>query len=450
MIHDISNGLRLLTFRSPSNGSFSNSARAALVAIVVYLTVRLFGLAVQSWPIGGYEFWDIPNFLAILFIEFGVLLSILAAFGLGKGLVQAIIAYIALMSTLAFVVMFLVFFPADQLHTYLISLGIFVVLTLVYLVRLPKFVEGATWKLSISLFVGITASVFMQWPFAQYAGIFHPKSYYQADGSEGETSNQYIPIDIEEIYYAQTVLLKEQFAKLEPGQEPSSHPRLFTILGAGTAYQQVFLREARAVPQIVEDVFGVTTAQVQLANSRIDPVAFPLANMRNLEATFNKVASEMDTSKDVALVYLTSHGAPDQFSLSFYETGVKNMSSVQLANMLERSKLSNVVIVISACYAGSFIDELAAADRLIITASDSDSKSFGCSDASEWTWFGDAYFNQALRQTPDFVAAFEIARDLVASWESDADYHPSNSQMEIGSDILILLEELTSRALTQT
>ncbi|MFT4708446.1 MAG: hypothetical protein ACI82I_003420 [Gammaproteobacteria bacterium] len=95
MIHDISNGLRLLTFRSPSNGSFSNSARAALVAIVVYLTVRLFGLAVQSWPIGGYEFWDIPNFLAILFIEFGVLLSILAAFGLGKGLVQAIIAYIA-------------------------------------------------------------------------------------------------------------------------------------------------------------------------------------------------------------------------------------------------------------------------------------------------------------------------------------------------------------------
>lgn len=118
--------------------------------------------------------------------------------------------------------------------------------------------------------------------------------------------------------------------------------------------------------------------------------------------------------------------------------------------MLERSKLSNVVIVISACYAGSFIDELAAADRLIITASDSDSKSFGCSDASEWTWFGDAYFNQALRQAPDFVAAFEIARDLVASWESDADYHPSNPQMEIGSDILLLLEGLTSRALTQT
>lgn len=174
MVYDISNGIRLLTFRSPSAGSFSSSARAALVAIVVYLTVKLLGLAVQSWPIGGYEFWDIPNFLAILFIEFGVLLSILAAFGLGKGLVQAIIAYIALMSTLAFVVMFLDFFSEYQLQTYLIGFGVLVLLTLVYLVRLPNFVEGATWKLSISLFVGITASVFLQWPFAQYAEIFHP------------------------------------------------------------------------------------------------------------------------------------------------------------------------------------------------------------------------------------------------------------------------------------
>ncbi len=33
----------------------------------------------------------------------------------------------------------------------------------------------------------------------------------------------------------------------------------------------------------------------------------------------------------------------------------------------------------------------------IITASDASSTSFGCSDESEWTWFGNAFFNHALR-----------------------------------------------------
>jgi hypothetical protein len=74
-----------------------------------------------------------------------------------------------------------------------------------------------------------------------------------------------------------------------------------------------------------------------------------------------------------------------------------------LANMLARTGMRHKVVVISACYSGIFIPRLANPDILVITAADADHPSFGCQDKAKWTYFGDAFFNVALR--PSFLRA---------------------------------------------
>jgi hypothetical protein len=85
--------------------------------------------------------------------------------------------------------------------------------------------------------------------------------------------------------------------------------------------------------------------------------------------------------------------------------------------MLDRSGIKNRVIVISACHSGSFIPALAGPTSLVIAAARADRTSFGCEDRREWTYFGDAFFNRALREERSFERAFDRARLTIRTWE---------------------------------
>ena len=85
---------------------------------------------------------------------------------------------------------------------------------------------------------------------------------------------------------------------------------------------------------------------------------------------------------------------------------------------------------ISACYSGVFIPHLASADTLVITAADANHPSFGCEDRAKWTYFGDAFFNAALRQT---------ARSVILTRELRNGFEPSHPQMAGGANVEPLL-----------
>ena len=78
--------------------------------------------------------------------------------------------------------------------------------------------------------------------------------------------------------------------------------------------------------------------------------------------------------------------------------------------MLERIGVRYKVVIISACYSGVFIPPLANADTLVITAADTRHASFGREDKANWTYFGDAFFNVALRRATTLKDAFLVDR----------------------------------------
>jgi hypothetical protein len=146
----------------------------------------------------------------------------------------------------------------------------------------------------------------------------------------------------------------------------------------------------------------------------------------------------MDPDNDVLVVVLTSHGSPEGLAVvagNFSQT----LTPPDLRSMLDASGAKYRVVIISACYSGVFVPALADPRTLVVTAAAADRSSFGCEDRAKWTYFGDAFFNRALRLAPDLGSGFDVARTLVIAREQREGFEPSNPQMAGGAEVLALL-----------
>jgi hypothetical protein len=81
----------------------------------------------------------------------------------------------------------------------------------------------------------------------------------------------------------------------------------------------------------------------------------------------------------------------------------------------------------------------------VISASAVDKNSFGCSNEADWTYFGKAYFDEALRKTHSFVDAFEAAKPVIAEREKTEGYVASEPQIALGESIKPKLLKLTQQ-----
>ena len=114
---------------------------------------------------------------------------------------------------------------------------------------------------------------------------------------------------------------------------------------------------------------------------------------------------------------------------------MNHLTPARLIKALDQAGIKNRVLILSACYSGSFVKPLSNENTMIFTAARADRTSFSCSNEREWTFFGDAYFNHALRQERSFVTAYERARDLVEVWEKERGLTGSEPQMFVGTAI---------------
>jgi hypothetical protein len=252
------------------------------------------------------------------------------------------------------------------------------------------------------------------------------------------------PVDVEALYAAQDRLMAGQIAQIAPDR--AGTPDVFGLFLGGTAHESVFLTEVESVSSIVEAQFGAGKRSIRLANSTVHPDRYPLANRANLDLALAEIGKRQGP-EDLAFLFLTSHGQKDEFSLDFYEAGTADLSAADFSDMLDRSGIGNAIIVVSACFSGSFIDDIAAPNRLIITAARGDRTSFGCRDGAEWTDFGQSFFDLALRSEPDPRKAFVIAAADVERKEKADELTQSLPQISEGTDIGAVIDRvLAARA----
>ena len=197
--------------------------------------------------------------------------------------------------------------------------------------------------------------------------------------------------------------------------------------------QGVFRREATGAAQVVAGRFGSGPINVQYNSKKGGS-----ATIETLAMSLQAAANGMDAENDVLFLILTSHGSPAGLAVKAGRL-TQTLTPSKLADMLAWTGVRHKVVVISACYSGVFIPRLANPNMLVITAADADHQSFGCRDKARWTYFGDAFFNVALRQAKSLKDAFVVARALVQKRELHEHIEPSNPLMAGGANVQPLL-----------
>jgi hypothetical protein len=197
--------------------------------------------------------------------------------------------------------------------------------------------------------------------------------------------------------------------------------------------QGVFRREATGAAQVVAERFAHGPVDVQYNSKKGGG-----ATIQGLATALQAAAHRMDAENDVLFLILTSHGSPDGLAVRAGQL-TQLLTPLDLADLLASTGVRHKVVVISACYSGVFIPHLANPNVLVITAADAFHPSFGCRDKAKWTYFGDAFFNVALRQAKSLEDAFVVARGLVRKHELREHFEPSHPLMAGGANVQPLL-----------
>jgi hypothetical protein len=130
----------------------------------------------------------------------------------------------------------------------------------------------------------------------------------------------------------------------------------------------------------------------------------------SIREALQAIAARMDKEHDILFLFLSSHGSKDhKFVLDQSGMDLRRLSASELAELLKETGIRWKAMVVSACYSGGFIDPLKDDHTLVITAARHDRRSFGCSDDSEFTYFGEVLFKDTLPQSASFQDAFAKA-----------------------------------------
>ncbi len=213
-------------------------------------------------------------------------------------------------------------------------------------------------------------------------------------------------------------------------QPPPAAPRLWYV-GLGMFDETWSENDVAALPAALErgaPAFRVVPAIFANADSSRYPAVEPGA----VAATLSGVAATAGPD-DVVLVYVSTHGAPGLLGRSAHGDELEPIDPAALRAWLAPLRDRDTVLILSACFSGSFIPPLEAPHRIIFTAARADRTSFGCQAGAEHTVFGDALL-RAIRQPRQSLRTIVAAtRATVTARERALRVDlPSQPQLSIG------------------
>jgi len=218
------------------------------------------------------------------------------------------------------------------------------------------------------------------------------------------------------------------------------------VLTAALDSDPVFAREAREAARVLGARYGAGARILTLAGPDGTRDDAPHGSITSLLFAIAHIGTLMDGTEDVLVLYTTSHGLDLGLAYHYGDTGYGILSPKTLKAALEEAGIRRRVLILSACYSGVFVPVLASPDTAILTAAAATRSSFGCVAENDWTFYGDALINRALRQPVPLDEAARMAGRAVAEWETRAQFLASLPQVSIGPEVGGWLAKLEAKA----
>jgi hypothetical protein len=237
--------------------------------------------------------------------------------------------------------------------------------------------------------------------------------------------------DREHRMFGQALRIDADIAKMAPA--PDAHPVAYFVGFAGYGEQRVFAEEIATAARVIGERYGTSARELRLVNDRRDEEKYAYASDPALKHALAGIGKRMRPD-DVLFLAVSSHGdANATVSVSGPDYTWVNLEARELRSMLDAASIPWRVIVISACHAGSFIPALADERTIVLTAAAAAKTSFGCADDRDLTYFGEAFYRDALPAATSLRAAFDAARDALAKREQAEGREQSDPQASYGA-----------------
>jgi len=246
----------------------------------------------------------------------------------------------------------------------------------------------------------------------------------------------------EPVLAAQQKLLEDALSNLD--EERPNVTDLYFVGFAGDGHEDVFRKDVQAAKRVMDERWGTDGRSIVLINNPRTLLESPEATVTNLRETLNEIGATIDADRDVVMVYLASHGSRQHvLQVALPPLELAPLTAPALRGLLDDAGIKWRIVVVSACYAGGFIDALKDDNTLVLTASAADRASFGCGNQSDSTFFGEALFQNGLAQSESLLAAFDAAKERIAAREKEGGFKPpSNPQIYVGPAMVDKLKEL--------
>ncbi len=313
-------------------------------------------------------------------------------------------------------------------------------------------VAGGRWN-KLSRAAGyFVATLLVTWGFP-HLPVFAPADFSLASANVWEAKraaaieqirSQRPQIDPGQVALAQPTLLDTALSRLVVPRDRAAH--IFTIGVAGFSAEDVFIKELNGGLASLGQVLPIEGRTLRLVNHLSLVNAAPLASLQNFAAAVHDVGKLMNKDDDILLLFMTSHGSADGFALLMEGVDRSTLRPDEVASLLDDEGIKNRIVIVSACYSGIFMKPLMSDNSIVLTASDENSPSFGCSNERDWTYFGDALFNHALHPGATLQQAFDQAKQSIASLEAEGKLPASNPQGYFGSALVEKLRPLYLQA----
>jgi hypothetical protein len=252
---------------------------------------------------------------------------------------------------------------------------------------------------------------------------------------ESQTARQdEAPADSEALLFGQAARIDLSLAAV--GRDTSPKPKAYFLGFAGVGDEKVFAQEIGLASRVLGERYAVDGRSLSLINDERDLDRTPLATVSGLKYALRGLGARMNRDRDVLFLSISSHGAEDPaIAVSNSQLPLNDLGDEDLADALHESGIKWRVIIISACYAGGFIESLRNPQTIVITAAAADRTSFGCSYDRDLTYFGEAFYRDALPNARTLREAFDTTKAAIAAREQREHITPSNPQAYFGTDM---------------
>ncbi len=207
--------------------------------------------------------------------------------------------------------------------------------------------------------------------------------------------------------------------RLQPfSRDASAAPKAFFLGFAGVGEQKVFAQEIGLASRVLAERYGMDGRALSLINDQRDLERRAARERVGIEvrAARSRRAHESRSRRACSCRFPRMARKDPAIAVSNSDLPLNDMTDEDLAEALDDSGIKWRVIIISACYAGGFIDALKNPQTIVIAAAAADRTSFGCSNDRDLTYFGEAFYRDALARGAHVCAiAFDTAKAAIAA-----------------------------------